>query len=100
MNQPPPIICPNCGAPRDAGVYACPNCGNYGRPRRSGSIILWAILLGVVGLPGACFGGCFLLMGTGAPTKTNSLPFIALGLAGVGLFTFFLWMLIRASRAK
>ena len=116
------VICPNCGAARPAGIQACSNCG-FGAKRagaqcpncgeqnakgarvcsrcgkslnRSRSILLWALLFAIIGVPAGCMGGCFFVVGTNSPGIVNGT--IGLGLLGVLIFVGLLVMLIRSAR--
>lgn len=64
-------------------------------------MIVWIVLFIVIGLPGGCLGGCFLVLGLGSGGMSEGdAVFWLLTLAGVGAFIGTLVMLILSARKK
>lgn len=87
----PRLICPHCYAQNPPGAKVCINC--YRPLKRSASLAVWILLFVIVGLPGGCLGGCFLLLGGGTDDTT-----IGLGLLGLLIFFGLLVMLVRSAK--
>jgi hypothetical protein len=74
------------------GNPACAKCGHIsgveGKPR---AVAIWALLFGVIGVPGGCCGGLMLI---GANSATGSTPIIV-GIVCIAISLALLVTLIR-----
>ncbi len=107
MNSPHPpsdAICPNCGAPRDAGRAYCANCGAPLSGTVSGTSSTSKTITSILLAWGACafgsLGACLGLIGVMGGNISTDWGYIATGLAALVAAVACGWGIFRLNSKK
>lgn len=110
MRPPPPplppqgAVCPNCGAPRDAGRAYCANCGAPLQGTAAGASSTSKTILSILLALGACafgsLGACLGLIGVIGGDISTDWGYIATGLAALVAAVACAWGIFRLNSKK